>query len=144
MPGIVCAIRGGASSLPTIQKAIDLAKETGQQIHFLYVVNLDFLVATGRSRTHTIAHEMREMGEFILLKTQITAEREGVKAQGVVREGQVRKEIIEFSKEIEADYIVLGFPRGEGREDVFDHERLDEFSRQIESETGAKAVFPEE
>lgn len=144
MPGIVCAIRGGASSLPTIRKAIELAKETGQSIYFLYVVNLDFLVQTGRSRTHTIAQEMREMGEFILFRTQITAEQEGVKAEGVVREGQVREEIIELSREIEADYIVLGHPRGGEREDVFDQDRLREFSLRIEEETGAKAVFPEE
>jgi len=143
MPGIVCAIRGGASSLPTIQKAIELAKETDQPIYFLYVVNLDFLKSTGRSRTHTIAREMREMGEFILLKTQINAEAEGVQAQGVVREGQVGAEIISFSREIEADYIVLGFPRGEGGEDVFDPDRLRAFSDQIEAETGAQAVFPE-
>lgn len=43
MSGIVCAIRGGPFSRPTIDKAIALSRESGQQVHFLYVINLDFL-----------------------------------------------------------------------------------------------------
>ncbi len=48
MPGIICAIRGGPSSQPTIATSIQLAKDTKETIHFLYVVNLDFL-------THSIS-----------------------------------------------------------------------------------------
>ena len=43
MPGILCAVRGGPASQPTIAKAIALAQETGLPLYFLYVVNLDFL-----------------------------------------------------------------------------------------------------
>lgn len=49
MPGIVCAIRGGPSSQPTIATSIKLASETGETIHFLYVVNLDFLTHSSSS-----------------------------------------------------------------------------------------------
>lgn len=34
MPGIVCAIRGGPSSQPTIATYIKLASETGETIYF--------------------------------------------------------------------------------------------------------------
>lgn len=43
MSGIVCAIRGGKSSQPTINQAIHTALKTNLPIYFLYVLNLDFL-----------------------------------------------------------------------------------------------------
>ncbi len=144
MPGIICAIRGGARSIPTIDKAIAIARQSHQTIYFLYIVNLDFLLQSGRSRVHTISHELREMGEFILLSAQITAEKQGVSASGVVREGDVGEEIIRLGHEIGADYIVLGRPHAQTVQNVFDLERIQKFSQRIEEETGAKVVFPEE
>jgi hypothetical protein len=67
MTGIICAIRGGPASQPTIARSIALAQETSLPLHFLYVVNLDFLTRTSLSRVHVIAQEMQQMGEFILL-----------------------------------------------------------------------------
>ena len=84
MSGIVCAVRGGPASQPTIHKAILLAQETGQKIHYLYVVNLDFLERTASSRTHTITKELRQMGEFILLTAQVQAQSQGVDADGAI------------------------------------------------------------
>ena len=141
MSGIVCAIRGGPDSQPTIQTAIDLAKDTGQTVYFLYVVNLDFLTYTSTSRVHVAAQEMREMGEFILLTAQAQAEEQGIKAQGVVQQGQVSKEIINLCHEVNAEYVILGRPRGQDETDVFTHKRLDQFTQLIEQESGAKAVL---
>ena len=73
MPGIVCAIRGGPASQPTIQKAIQLAEKTHQTVYFLYVVNLDFLTLTSTSRVHVVEKELHQMGEFILLTAQTQA-----------------------------------------------------------------------
>lgn len=67
MTGIVCAIRGGPASQPTITHAVSLAQETGLPLYFLYIVNLDFLSHTTSSRVHTITQEMEQMGEFLLL-----------------------------------------------------------------------------
>ena len=67
MSGIVCAIRGGPDSQPTIQTAIEVAKKSDQTIYFLYIVNLDFLTYTSTSRVQVVAQEMHQMGEFILL-----------------------------------------------------------------------------
>lgn len=79
MPGILCAIRGGPSSQPTINKSIQVAQETGEMIRFLYVVNLDFLTRSSSSKTNHISQEISEMGEFILLSAQeqASAERAG-------------------------------------------------------------------
>jgi len=141
MSGIVCAIRGGPDSQPTIETAIDLAKETGQTVYFLYVINLDFLTYTSTSRVHVVAQAMRQMGEFILLTAQSQAEEQGIHAQSVVQQGQVNKEIINLCHEVNAEYVILGRPRGQDDIDVFTHERLDRFVQRIEQESGAKVVL---
>lgn len=144
MSGIVCAIRGGPTSQPTIHRAITLAQEYERQIHFLYVVNLDFLERTASSRTHTISKELRHMGEFILLTAQVHAQREDVAADGVIREGNVGEEIILFCQETRADFVVLGSPKGEHESNAFTRESLDNFVRLIEETSGAKAIIVSE
>jgi nucleotide-binding universal stress UspA family protein len=141
MPGIVSAIRGGPGSRPTIERAIQLARESGQEIFFLYVVNLDFLSRTASSRVQAIIEEMNEMGEFILLHARETALSRGVSAQGIVRKGNVREEITALCRELDADYLVLGRPAGGEKKDTFDHEALASFRETVERETGARVIF---
>jgi len=141
LPGIVCAVRGGPASQSTINKAINLARETVLPLYFIYVVNLDFLSHTASSRVHTITEEMQEMGDFILLNAQETAQAKGTDAQGVVRKGDVGEEIVTMCKEIDADYLILGQPQGLEDKDVFSHERINQFRQRIESESGAQVVL---
>lgn len=144
MSGIICAIRGGTASQPTMTQAIRSAQETGLPLYFLYVVNVDFLMQTAHTRVQTISEELRKLGEFILLAAQAQAEAAGVEAEGVIREGDVAEEIVNLSHELTADYVILGRPRRKEHEDVFTHDRLSEFSQHIEQETGAKVIFAEE
>lgn len=143
MSGIVCAIRGGPDSQPTINRAIALAQETHLPLYFLYVVNLDFLSRTTSTRVHTISEEMHQMGEFILLAAQTTASRLGIATEGVVRHGNVGEEIVSLCHEISADYLVLGFPRIQHEESVFTQERLAQFVEQAQQQMGTKVVLPE-
>jgi nucleotide-binding universal stress UspA family protein len=142
MPGIVCAVRGGPASQPTIAKAITLARETGLPLYFLYVVNLDFLSQTPTSRVHTISQEMHQMGEFILLLAQETSARQGISAEGVVRHGNVGEELIALCHELRADYLVLGKPKVEQEHSVFTQELLHQLVARTEEQTGATVVFP--
>jgi nucleotide-binding universal stress UspA family protein len=144
MSGIVCAIRGGPASQPTIARAIGLAGETGLPLVFLYVVNLDFLSQTQTSRVHTISQEMHQMGEFILLMAKETSARQGISAEGVVRHGTVGEELIRLCHELGADYLVLGMPKVEQADTVFTQDLLDEFVARTEEQTGARVVLPEE
>jgi len=144
MSGIVCAIRGGPHSQSTIDRAIALSAETGLDLVFLYIVNLDFLEHTSSSRTQAITHDMEQMGEFILLVAQTSAEASGVKAKGVVRHGNVSKEIALLCHEIEAEYLVVGQPRLQTKQSVFTEELLAEFVRRIEDQTGSKVILSEE
>jgi K+-sensing histidine kinase KdpD len=144
MAGIVCAIRGGSDSQATIAQAISLAQRTGLPLNFIYVVNLDFLSHTTRSRVHVISKEMRQMGEFILLAAQSSAAAQGVAAGGMVRQGNVGKEIVATCHELSAEYLVLGRPRFEREESLFTQELLTRFITETEKQTGATVVLPEE
>lgn len=144
MSGIVCAIRGGPHSLPTIHLAVSLALETNQPLYFLYIVNLDFLARTTSTRTHTIDREMEEMGEFILLDAQSRAAELGVAAEGLVRHGSIGEQIATLCKELGADYLVIGRPQlDEDEENVFTHARLENFANMVEQQTGAKVIMPD-
>ena len=143
MSGIICAIRGGPSSQPTVQQAIETARRHNISIYFLYVVNLDFIEHSGQARLQVIKEEMKSMGETICMKAQIEASRAGVELQVVVREGKVTEEIISASHEFEAQYVILGRPEGEDEKNVFSHEHLKNFVDLLEKETGANVIFSE-
>ena len=141
MSGIVCAIRGGPRSQPTIRQAVTTAKQHQIPIYFLYVVNLDFMEHTEHSRTQVIQRELREMGEFICLKAQIEARREGVQANVVVREGNVTDEIVALCHEIQAEFVILGQPQGKPTTNIFDQERLHKFGQTLETQTEAEVIY---
>jgi nucleotide-binding universal stress UspA family protein len=144
MSGIVCAIRGGPYSEPTIDRAISLAQETNLPLYFLYIVNLDFLAHTTSTRTHTINLEMEQLGEFILLAAQRRAQDKGVATEGLVRHGTVGEEIIRLCREVSADYLVLGRPQLDEEEaNVFTYARLRAFIELVEIQSGAEVILLE-
>ncbi len=143
MSGIVCAIRGGPNSQPTIRRAISLAKETNLSLYFLYVINLDFLILTERSKTSTISEELEHVGEFILLAATEKAKAENVHAEEIIGHGNVKDEIIKVAKNVNADYVILGLPKGVEEKNVFAIDHIQKFSKLIENESEAKVVFAE-
>lgn len=144
MSGILCAIRGGPSSRPTITTSIQLAQETGEIIYFLYVVNLDFLTHSSSSKTNHISQELHDMGEFILLSAQEQADLAGVQAEGVIREGRVVEEIITFCEERKPLYVILGRPEEEGEDNLLSMERLQIFADRIKEASQAQVIFSSE
>mgnify|MGYP006278667847 CR=1 FL=1 len=141
MAGIVCAIRGGPDSQSTIEASINLARETGGTIHFLYVVNLDFLTLSTSSKTDRIREDMRGMGEFILIDAQDKALRQGTRAETVVSDGDVIDQIIALAKEKNARYVVLGTPVSEKENNLFTRNKSQAAAERISSETQAEVVF---
>jgi nucleotide-binding universal stress UspA family protein len=144
MPGIICAIRGGPSSQPTIERAIALAKETKAPLRFLYVVNLEFLARSESSRTRSITRDLEHLGEFILLTAKESAQAKGIQAEGIVRHGDVPREIIALAKELEADEVILGRPSGEHENDAFTMQHLEALAARIEEESGAHVILVKE
>ncbi len=141
MSGILCAIRGGPSSRPTISTSIQLAQETGEIIYFLYVVNLDFLSHSSSSKTNNISHEIRDMGEFILLSAQEQATEAGTQAEGVIREGRVVEEIISYCEEESPLYVNLGQPEEEDEDNLLSTEPLQMFADRIKEVCQAQVIF---
>jgi nucleotide-binding universal stress UspA family protein len=141
MAGIICAIRGGPSSQPTIQKSLELAKEKDETLFFLYVVNLDFLAHSSSSKTNHISQEIKEMGEFILLSAQEQATVAGVTSEGVIREGRVVDEVINFCAEQDPSVVVLGKPQEEGEDNLLSMERLRMFAEGIKEVCQAEVIF---
>ena len=144
MSGILCAIRGGPSSQPTIAASIKLAQETTETIYFLYVVNLDFLTHTSSSKTNHISKEIEEMGEFILLGAQEQAKGEGFEAEGIIRDGKVVDEIISCCEEIKPTYVILGRPQEDHENNLLTLERLQAFAERIEEACHAQVIYTPE
>lgn len=143
MSGIVCAIRGGPASRLTIEKAIELAKDRGIALYFLYIVNIDFLDHTILSRVSTISQQMEQMGEFIMTSAQATANAKGIDAQGLIRHGKITDEISKVCREIQADYLVVGRPKFQQEDSHFTQTLLTEFIERVEEQTGAKVILSE-
>jgi nucleotide-binding universal stress UspA family protein len=144
MAGIVCAVRGGPGSHPTIQRALALAREQDLPVYFLYIVNLDFLAHTSSKRVKTVKEEMNKLGEFILLKAQKQADESGVKAESITREGKVRDEILQLCKEKQADFVILGQQSSDVENNVFSQQQFHQFIQRLEQETGVQVVVSEE
>jgi nucleotide-binding universal stress UspA family protein len=144
MSGIVCAVRGGPDSQPTINKSISLSIEKNLPLFFIYIVNLDFLSHTSGSRTQIVTEELSEMGEFILLVAEEYATKQGVKATGVVLKGSVKEEIASYCHKINADYLVMGRPRIKKASSHFTEESFKHFIAITEEQTGAVVVLANE
>lgn len=143
MSAILCPVRGGPDSQPTIRRALALAQEQQLKVVFLYVVNLDFLTATASSRSQVIREELTELGQFILETARLQAEQAGVQSETAVREGNVTEQIVAQSKESHVRYIVLGAPRRERSQNVFAHQGLEDLAERLQADTGAKVILAE-
>jgi nucleotide-binding universal stress UspA family protein len=136
---IICATRGGEESYRTQDKAIELAKERGDTLLFLYVVDLQFLDKTAAPIVVDVENEVNHLGDFLLLMAKEKAAEQRVIADTVVRKGKIRKEIIKAVIEFDAVMVVMGRPSGE--ESAFKLEELESFTAEIRKETGAKTVI---
>lgn len=138
MGKILCATRGGEASWRTQDKAINLAKERGDELLFLYVADISFLDKIAAPVVVDAESSVERMGGFLLAMAQEHAREEGLEAQVVCREGETREEIKAAAKELEVDCVVLGLPAEGG---IFREESIRAFAREIEEETGAEVVL---
>jgi nucleotide-binding universal stress UspA family protein len=139
MDTILCATRGGEASLQTQRRAIEIAKERGARIIFIFVVDVRFLEHYTAPYIPAMADEMKRLGEFLLLMAQERAEQAGVEAGYTVRRGALEPVLIEAAKEYGASLVILGRPGDKG---VTSLEYLEQkLCPAIEAETGIKTVL---
>jgi nucleotide-binding universal stress UspA family protein len=137
MGKILCATRGGEDSYRTQDAAIALAQERGDELLFLYVVDIRFLDKTARAvRPDVVTAEMEKMGEFLLVMAQERAQKQDVAASYVSRHGDLRRELKAAAREEMVDLVVLGQPAG--AESAFALADLEAFAAEIEAETGVE------
>ena len=136
MGKILCATRGGEASYRTQDAAIALAKERGDTLLFLYVVDLRFLDKTAAPIVVDVGNEVAKMGRFLLWMAKERATEQGVAADPTCRQGAVPEELKNAAREEGVSLVVLGRPAGE--ESVFQLAGLEAFAAEIESETGVE------
>lgn len=115
---IICAVRGSPQSRATVTRAIDLALEHDARLTFFYAVDVEFLArTTARGPLSVVYRELVEMSEFTMLILKDRAERRGVAdVDSIIREGEVRIQLLRLIDEVRPDLVVLGWPlRGAGR-----------------------------
>lgn len=135
MGKILCATRGGEQSYRTQDAAIALAKERGDTLLFLYVVDLHFLDRIAGAGVVDTEQELTKMGRFLLLMAKERAAGRDVEAETTIREGRLREELKNAAREERPSLVVLGRP---GEESVFELADLQAFAAGIEKETGVE------
>ena len=139
MAKILCATRGGAASYRAQDAASKLAGERGDELLFLYVVNIEFLDKTARAvRPDVVEAEMEKLGEFLLEMARERAAEQGVSADVVLRHGVLPEELAAVAIEQRVDTIVLGKPAEGG---VYALEELESFADEFELKTGIQTLI---
>jgi nucleotide-binding universal stress UspA family protein len=136
MGKILCATRGGEEGEGTRAAAIDLAREQGHALIFLYVADVSFLDRTAAPLVVDVEGELEQMGRFQLALACEQAAAAGIEAQAAVRHGHLQTELVAAARALGATLVVLGRPRAGSP--VFDVEALHAFARHLQSETGAE------
>ena len=136
MENILCATRGGDESFRTQDAAIKLCREHDGRLWFLYVVDTRFIDKTSAPIVIDVEGEISKMGEFLLVMAQERAAQEGIEAETILREGQVREQLKKVIQEYEISLVVFGKPAGD--KSVFEMSGLEKFAAEIERETDAE------
>jgi nucleotide-binding universal stress UspA family protein len=139
MGRVLCATRGGEQSYRTQDAAIALARERGDTLLFLYVVDLRFLDTVAGAGVVDAKQEMTRMGEFLVLMAKERAAGQGVAAETMVREGDLEEVLTNVACEQDVSLVVMGEP-GDG-ESVFELADLTTCAARIEREADVETCI---
>ena len=131
MGPIVCAIRGSEASRRTQERAIALARERGDPLIFLFVVDAAFVRMTNKDLADVVADELERLGRRLLSVAQARAREQGIEAGMAIRHGDVRQAVESFLREVNAGTLVIGAPRSGAEHPAFDPATLDEFAERL-------------
>jgi hypothetical protein len=131
---ILCATRGGEASIQTQDAAIGKAKETGDELVFLYIYDVEFLAhAQYALRSDVVTDELDRMAEFLMTMAVERATEQGVGARYAIRQGAFAEELAAAVTEEQATLVILGCPE---EESVFEVEHLQQLTQKLQAETG--------
>jgi len=138
MKTLVCAIRGGQASKKTQEKAIDIAKERGFNITFLYVIDKNLIEKSDHTIRRELKDEVIKMGRLLLRIARARAKKKEVEADFIIDEGTIREAIEKCITEKKAELLILGSPREEHNQKYFKTEQIAKFAELITASTGVK------
>ncbi|HEC23394.1 MAG TPA: universal stress protein [Chloroflexi bacterium] len=142
MGKILCSTRGGEASIRTQKAAIQRAKETGDELIFFYVVDVEFLAqADYAMRSDVVTGEMDKMADFLMAMAVERAEKEGIKARYLIRHGNFVKELEETVREEGITLVVLGRPAD--NQSAFKLATLQELARKLEEDLDVEVWIPD-
>ena len=135
---ILCPTRGGKESHPNQDFAINLAKERGADLLFMYVSNIQLISRSAPPIVVDIEEELDELGDFLLSMAQERAEKSGVPAKATVRRGVFTKVLREVIEENQITTVILGSSRKETG--IVTYEHLQELSTELSQELGVEFI----
>ena len=139
MTNILCPTRGGKESHPNQDFAIELAKERGADLLFMYVSNIQLISRSGPPIVVDIEEELDELGDFLLAMAQERAENAGIPAKVAVHRGIFSKVLREVIIENKINTVVLGSaPEETG---IVSYERLQELSEELSGELDVEFII---
>jgi len=100
---------GSESSRKAVAKGVELAKRLGARVLAVYVIDTSAFVALPETfMWESVRELLDEEGQKALEQVRLAAEKHGVEAKLLVREGSPAKEIVAVAEEENADLIVMG------------------------------------
>ena len=132
MTTILCPTRGGRESHPNQDFAIELAKERGADLLFMYVSNIQLISRSAPPIVVDIEEELDELGDFLLSMAQERAENSGVPANVTVRRGVFSEVLKEVIVENKVNTVILGSSSQETG--TVSYDRLRELSEELSKE----------
>lgn len=140
MGSIVCATRGGEACRRTQERAIELAKEQGAELVFLYVADPSVVGPVDESLVEALKGEMARLGRALLRVAQGRAQKRGLKPRTVVLHGPVQQAIKDYLRQVEAAMLVIGAPRTAVAPGAFTPEEIQHFARAVRQDADVQVV----
>lgn len=140
---ILCAVRGGSPSQRTIDQAVEIVRERGGHLIFVYVVDAEFLGYATVGRPSVVLRELRTTAEFTMSLLLRRLREQGVEADSIVRTGDVRRQIIECLLWQDADVLIVGQPVKSPGRNTFTPKSLEGFVADVKAKTGVEVVVVE-
>ena len=137
MGSIVCATRGGAGSRAVQQAAISYAREKGNELVFLFVIDTGSVEGEEDELVTAVRDELYFLGQTLLRIAKKRAANYQVAAEIVVRDGTVKDQITKFLGECSAELLLLGAPRGTS-DTIFGDDVIEQFAEAIHRDTGVE------
>lgn len=103
------------------------------------MVDTHFIDKTSAPIVVDVEGEISKRGEFLLLMAKERAQKGGLEAATILREGEVRDELTKVIEEEDITLVVLGKPAGESS--FFELSALESFAAELEEETGVKTII---